>query len=198
MILLILSPISLSPLRATMSAKLPPSGTSISASGLPGVLVGDVLDEEQDEDVVLVLRGVHAAAQLVAACPEGAVEFGFLDGHLSISLDGANARFRRRCYLLCHKSTITAIQPASAIILHEIECVGFWSGFRFLCGAARPPPAGASACLGGASAGEGLPGRRTRSLTTFGMTSCRMAIVDGMTSCRTAVVDGMTEGGILC
>ena len=35
--------------------------------GLAGVLVADVLDEQQDEDVVLVLAGVHAAAQLVAA-----------------------------------------------------------------------------------------------------------------------------------
>ena len=47
-----------------------------------GVLVADVLDEQQDEDVVLVLAGVHAAAQFVAAGPEGGVEFGFLEGHL--------------------------------------------------------------------------------------------------------------------
>ena len=49
--------------------------------GLAGVLVGDVLHEEQREDVVLVLRGVHAAAQFVATGPEGGVEFGFLEGH---------------------------------------------------------------------------------------------------------------------
>ena len=30
--------------------------------GLAGVLVGDVLHEQQSQDVVLVLRGVHAAA----------------------------------------------------------------------------------------------------------------------------------------
>ena len=42
---------------------------------LPGELVADVLDEEQDEDVVLVLAGVHPAAELVAARPEGGVEF---------------------------------------------------------------------------------------------------------------------------
>ena len=30
-------------------------------------LVDDVLDEEQDQDVVLVLAGVHTAAQLVTA-----------------------------------------------------------------------------------------------------------------------------------
>ena len=38
MILLILSPISLSPLSATMSAKLPPAGTSIRASFWPAYL----------------------------------------------------------------------------------------------------------------------------------------------------------------
>ena len=54
--------------------------------GLAGVLVADVLDEQQDEDVVLVLAGVHAAAQLVAAGPEGGVEFGFLEGHVYLGL----------------------------------------------------------------------------------------------------------------
>jgi hypothetical protein len=42
--------------------------------GPAGVFVADVLDEQEDEDVVLVLAGVHAAAELVAALPEGAVE----------------------------------------------------------------------------------------------------------------------------
>ena len=45
------------------------------------VLVGDVLDEQHEQDVVLVLAGIHAAAQLVARGPEGGVEVGFLDGH---------------------------------------------------------------------------------------------------------------------
>ena len=79
--LLIWSPMSVLPLSATMSAKLAPSGMVIGAYGCAGVFVADVLDEQQDEDVVLVLAGVHAAAQLVAACPEGGVEFGFLEGH---------------------------------------------------------------------------------------------------------------------
>ena len=48
---------------------------------LAGVFVGDVFDEQENEDVILVLRGVHAPAQLVAAFPERAVKFGFLDGH---------------------------------------------------------------------------------------------------------------------
>jgi hypothetical protein len=29
-----------------------------------GVFVADIFDEQQDEDVVLVLTGIHAAAQL--------------------------------------------------------------------------------------------------------------------------------------
>ena len=43
--------------------------------------VRDVLHEQQDEDVVLVLRCVHAAAELVAALPQCAVELGLLDRH---------------------------------------------------------------------------------------------------------------------
>ena len=63
---------------------------------LAGVLVGDVLDEQQDQHVVLVLRSVHAAAQLVAAFPERTVEFRLLDGHGSIpaGLGGAHVPFR--------------------------------------------------------------------------------------------------------
>ena len=44
-------------------------------------LVAEVFDEQDDEHVVLVLRGVHAAAQFVARLPEFGVELGFLDGH---------------------------------------------------------------------------------------------------------------------
>ena len=43
-----------------------------------GVFVADVLDKEQDEDIVLVLVGVHAAAQLVAARSKRRIEFGLL------------------------------------------------------------------------------------------------------------------------
>src|SRR5690606_8636978 len=45
------------------------------------VFVRDVLDEQHEQHVVLVLGGVHAAAQGVAAGPDGGIEFGFLDGH---------------------------------------------------------------------------------------------------------------------
>ena len=64
-----------------MSLKPPPFGTSISASGSTGVFVGDVFDEQQNQHIVLVLRGIHAAAQFVAAFPEGVIEFRFLYGH---------------------------------------------------------------------------------------------------------------------
>ena len=49
--------------------------------GAVTVLVGDVLDEQDEQDVVLVLAGVHAAAELIARGPEGGVEVGFFDGH---------------------------------------------------------------------------------------------------------------------
>ena len=45
------------------------------------VFVGDVFDEQHEQDVVLVLAGIHAAAQFIARGPEGGVEVGFLDGH---------------------------------------------------------------------------------------------------------------------
>ncbi len=51
------------------------------SEALARVLVRDVLDEEQREDVVLVLRGVHAPAQLVARFPERRVELRFLERH---------------------------------------------------------------------------------------------------------------------
>jgi hypothetical protein len=34
-----------------------------------------------DEDVVLVLGGIHAAPEFVAGLPEGGVKFGFLESH---------------------------------------------------------------------------------------------------------------------
>lgn len=45
------------------------------------VLVGDVLDEEHEQNVVLVLTRVHAAAEFIARLPDGGIEIGFLDGH---------------------------------------------------------------------------------------------------------------------
>ena len=63
---------------------------------LAGILVRDVLHEQQGQDVVLVLRGVHAAAKLVAALPERGVELGFLQGHLPCL--ALRERMRRRGY----------------------------------------------------------------------------------------------------
>ena len=41
----------------------------------PRILVADVLDEQQHQHIILILRRIHPAAQLVADCPEGGVEF---------------------------------------------------------------------------------------------------------------------------
>lgn len=48
------------------------------------VFIGDILDEEHEEDVVLVLAGIHAPAQLVAGRPQGGVKFRFFNGHGSL------------------------------------------------------------------------------------------------------------------
>ena len=45
------------------------------------IFVGDVFDEQHEQDVVLVLAGVHAAAQFIAGSPERRVEFGFFNRH---------------------------------------------------------------------------------------------------------------------
>ena len=47
----------------------------------PGVFVADVFQEQEDDHVVLVLGGIHAAPEFVAGLPEGGVEFGFFEGH---------------------------------------------------------------------------------------------------------------------
>ncbi len=53
---------------------------------LPGILIGDVFHEQQREDVILVLRGIHAPAEFVATAPERAVEFGFFYCHVFSAL----------------------------------------------------------------------------------------------------------------
>ena len=45
------------------------------------VFVGDIFDEQHEQDIILVLAGVHAATQFIAGGPEGGVEVGFLDCH---------------------------------------------------------------------------------------------------------------------
>ena len=49
--------------------------------GLTGVFVGDVFDEEKDQHIILVLRGVHPSPEFVAAFPERTVKLTFLDCH---------------------------------------------------------------------------------------------------------------------
>jgi hypothetical protein len=41
----------------------------------------DILDKKQDEHIVLIMAGIHAAAQFVTALPERGVEFRFFEGH---------------------------------------------------------------------------------------------------------------------
>lgn len=60
-----------------------PLGDGDGRVGDAGVFVADEFDEQEDEDVVL-LAGVHAAPQFVAARPEGGIEFGFFEGHISV------------------------------------------------------------------------------------------------------------------
>jgi hypothetical protein len=48
---------------------------------IASVFVGNIFDEKQNENVILVLGSIHAPAKLVAALPKRAVYFGFLDGH---------------------------------------------------------------------------------------------------------------------
>ena len=71
-----------------MSVKLAPLGIRRGEVSAVAVLVGDVLDEQHEQDVVLVLAGVHAAAELIARGPEGGVEVGFLQSHRFIGLEG--------------------------------------------------------------------------------------------------------------
>ena len=59
---------------------------------LTGIFVGDILYEEQDQDVVLVLAVIHASAKLIATFPKRTVKFRFLDSHLFSSAG------RESCY----------------------------------------------------------------------------------------------------
>ena len=49
-----------------------------------GVFVADVFDEQQHEDIVLVLAGIHAAAKFVATGPERGIKLGFFNGHYEV------------------------------------------------------------------------------------------------------------------
>ena len=79
--------------------KAPARGHLDQGVGIAGILVGDVFDEQQDEDVILVLAGIHTPAQLVAGFPEGGIEFGFFEGHEELGspfdADGHSVRLYR-------------------------------------------------------------------------------------------------------
>jgi len=49
--------------------------------GDPLLVLGNVFDEQHEQDVVLILAGVHAATKFIAGGPKGRIEVGFLDGH---------------------------------------------------------------------------------------------------------------------
>lgn len=51
------------------------------------VFVGNIFDEQHEQDVILVLAGIHAAAQFITGRPERGVEIGFFDGHPSTQLN---------------------------------------------------------------------------------------------------------------
>jgi hypothetical protein len=46
------------------------------------VFVEDIFDEQHEQDVVLVLAGIHTPAEFIAGGPEGGVEIRFFDGYV--------------------------------------------------------------------------------------------------------------------
>ena len=68
------------PFKAIMSAKLAPAGGIDWGIVLASVLVVDVLHEQQH--IVLVLDGSHAASQFIAGLSKGRLVVGFFDCHL--------------------------------------------------------------------------------------------------------------------
>ena len=83
-----------------MSAKSPFVGNINESEGGVGIRVEDMLHEQQRQDVVLVLGGVHAATQPIAALPELGVDLGFLRCHgkllpRSVGYSGKNRNRRR-------------------------------------------------------------------------------------------------------
>ena len=62
------------------------------------IFIGNVFDEQHEQDIVLVLAGIHAAAQFVARSPEGGIEIGFLDCHeIYFVVRGAEKLQKRNC-----------------------------------------------------------------------------------------------------
>jgi len=80
---LMLSPISALPLRATvvLEAGTRWDGHRWRKVVRVAVLIGDVLDEQHEQDVVLLRAGIHPTTQLIARSPKGGVKVGFLESH---------------------------------------------------------------------------------------------------------------------
>jgi len=57
-----------------MSEKLPPEGTSINAL-FPGIFIGCIFDEQEDEHVIFLLGCIHTSPEFIATLPERAIEF---------------------------------------------------------------------------------------------------------------------------
>lgn len=89
---------------------------------LSRVLVRDVFHEQQHEHVVLILRGIHPAAQFVAALPEGGVEFGFLEGHEVSFSKGRRARVRSRPRCLAGRGSS---RRGGGVWFHGLDSAGF-------------------------------------------------------------------------
>jgi hypothetical protein len=103
-------------LRPLIAASLPvieAAQIRLIAHRLAGVLVADVLDEQQHQDVILVLAGVHAAAEFIAARPKGGIEFGFFKSHCY-----ATRLYRRVIRLACSISLPN--------VARAFEGVGSW------------------------------------------------------------------------
>jgi len=46
-----------------------------------GIFIADIFDEQQHENIILILTGIHAAAKFITTGPEGGVKLGFFDSH---------------------------------------------------------------------------------------------------------------------
>src|SRR5690554_3300211 len=55
------------------------------AMPLASIFVGNILNEEQRQDVVFVLGCIHTAAQLIATCPKRGIQISLLNCHLVLA-----------------------------------------------------------------------------------------------------------------
>jgi hypothetical protein len=72
---------------------------------------------------VLVLAGVHAAAEAIAHRPEGAVEFGFLEGHVSLFSPGERAGIKTTATPQTATRDYSHLENVHCLSLRESACV---------------------------------------------------------------------------